>query len=138
MLASRARGRIRLDTPATVGDTATREVVGAFFAAAGRGDLAGLLAVLAPDVELHARGPAGAVVIRGAGDVAAGASTAARPRPGTRAHPVLVDGVPGVIVTMNGKPVTVVAFTVADGLITVIRSVTDPGRLAHTIPSWVA
>src|SRR5207244_9806618 len=45
MLASRARGRLRLGTPATAADAAAREVVDAFFAAAGRGDLAGLLAV---------------------------------------------------------------------------------------------
>src|SRR5215469_15370158 len=40
MLASRARGRIRLGTPATAADTASREVIDAFLAAAGRGDLA--------------------------------------------------------------------------------------------------
>ena len=59
MLASRARGRIRLGTPATAADAAAREVVEAFFAAAGRGDIAGLLAVLAPEVELRGNGPRG-------------------------------------------------------------------------------
>src|SRR6185369_14368945 len=48
MLASRARGRIRLGAPAAAADAAAREVIDAFYAAAGRGDLAGLLAVLAP------------------------------------------------------------------------------------------
>ena len=138
MLASRARGRLRLGTPATAADAATREVVDAFFAAAGRGDLAGLLAVLAPEVELRAQGPEGAVVVRGAGEVAARARIAARPHPGTQVHPVLVDGVPGVLVTVGGRPVTVMAFTVADGTVTAIRALTDPDRLAQAVPSWVA
>jgi RNA polymerase sigma factor (sigma-70 family) len=138
MLASRARGRIRLGTPATAADAAAREVVDAFFAAAGRGDLAGLLAVLAPEVELRTQGPDGTVVVRGAGEVAARATTAAGPRAGTVLHPVLVDGVPGVLITVGGQPVTVMAFTVADGAIAAIRVLTAPDRLAQVVPSWVA
>jgi RNA polymerase sigma factor (sigma-70 family) len=136
MLASRARGRIRLGTPATAADTAAREVVDAFFAAAGRGDLAGLLAVLAPEVELSTRGPEGTVVVRGAGEVAARARTGARPD--ALALPVLVDGLPGVLVTVAGRPVTVMAFTVTGGAITAIRVLTDPDLLAQVVPSWVA
>ncbi|MGD0556423.1 MAG: sigma-70 family RNA polymerase sigma factor [Streptosporangiaceae bacterium] len=134
MLASRARGRIRLGTPPPA-EAAGREVVDAFLAAAGRGDLAGLLAVLAPEVELRARGPEGSVVVRGAGNVAAQARMGGRS--GGLVHPALVDGVPGVLITVNGRPVTVMAFTVADGAITVIRSLTDPDRLAQIVPSWV-
>jgi RNA polymerase sigma-70 factor (ECF subfamily) len=59
MLASRARGRIRLGTPATAADAADREVIDAFLAAARRGDLTGLLTVLAPEVQLHTQGPDG-------------------------------------------------------------------------------
>ncbi len=140
MLASRARGRIRLGTPATAADAAAREVVDAFLAAAGRGDLAGLLAVLAPEVEFRAQGPEGAIIVRGAAEVAGRAATGARPRQGqgVRAHPALVDGVPGVLVTMNGRPVTVMAFTVTGDAITAIRLLTDPRRLAQVVPSWVA
>ncbi len=138
MLASRARGRIRLGTPATAADAEAREVVDAFFAAAGRGDLAGLLAVLAPEVELRTQGPDGTIVVRGAGEVAARATMAAGPRAGTVLHPVLVDGVPGVLVTVGGRPVTVMAFTVADGAIAAIRVLTAPDRLAQVVPSWVA
>lgn len=32
----------------------------------------------------------------------------------------------------------VMAFTVADGAITAIRTLTDPDRLAQVVPSWVA
>jgi len=138
MLASRARGRIRLGVPATAADAAAREVVDAFFAAASRGDLAGLLAVLAPDAELRARGPGWDVVVQGAEEVVARARVASSSRSDALVHPALVDGVPGVLVTMGGQPVTVMAFTVADGAITVIRSLTDPDRLAQVVPSWVA
>jgi RNA polymerase sigma factor (sigma-70 family) len=135
MLASRARGRIRLGTPATTADAAAREVVDAFFAAAGRGDLAGLLAVLAPEVEMRAHGPEGTVVVHGAHEVAARARMGARP--GARAHPVLVGGLPGVLITVGGRPVTVMAFTVAGSAITAIRALTDSDRLAQVVPSWV-
>jgi RNA polymerase sigma-70 factor (ECF subfamily) len=136
MLASRARGRIRLGTPATGADAAAREVIDAFLAAAGRGDLSGLLAVLAPEVELRACGPQGTMVMRGAGQVAAQARRGARPD--ARGHPALIDGVPGVLVTVGGRPILVMAFTVTGGAITAIRMLTDPGRLAQAVPSWVA
>lgn len=54
------------------------------------------------------------------------AATGARPRQGVRAHPALVDGVPGVLVMRNGRPVTVMAFTVTGDAITAIRLLTDP------------
>lgn len=57
--------------------------------------------------------------------------------PATRAHPAVIDGVPGVLVMMGGRPVMVMAFTVADGAITVIRTMSDPDRLAQVVPSWV-
>jgi RNA polymerase sigma factor (sigma-70 family) len=138
MLASRARGRIRLGPPTTAADAAAQEVVDAFLAAVGRGDLAGLLAVLAPEVELRARRPEGTVVVRGAGEVARRATMAARPRPDALGHPALIDGVPGVLVTVGGRPVMVFAFTVVDGVITAIHTLRDPDRLAQIVPSWVA
>jgi RNA polymerase sigma-70 factor (ECF subfamily) len=138
MLASRARRRVRLGTPATAADAAAREVIDAFLAAVGQGDLAGLLAVLAPEVELRARGPEKTVVVRGAGEVAGRATMAARPRLDTLAHPALIDGDPGVLITVGGRPVMVMAFTVADGAITAIRTLTDADRLAQVVPSWVA
>jgi RNA polymerase sigma-70 factor (ECF subfamily) len=136
MLASRARGRIRLGPPATTADAAAREVVDGFFAAARRGDLAGLLAVLDPEVELRTKGPEGTLVVHGADDVAARARMGARP--GAPAHPVLVDGIPGVLIMADGRPVTVMAFTVTGGVITAIRVLSDPDRLAQVVPSWVA
>jgi RNA polymerase sigma factor (sigma-70 family) len=136
MLASRARGRLRLGAPAADAHAAARDVIDAFFAAAGRGDVAGLLAVLAPEAELRAHGPRGIAVIRGAREVAAQATRGARR--GALVHPALVDGVPGVLITVGGRPVTVLAFTVSDGAVTAIRTLTDPDRLAQIVPSWVA
>ena len=43
-----------------------------------------------------------------------------------------------LLVTVDGQPVTVIAFTVANGSITAIRALTDPDRLAQIVPSWVA
>ncbi|MGI5323868.1 sigma-70 family RNA polymerase sigma factor [Actinomadura nitritigenes] len=136
MLASRARGRLRSGAPAPGSGAAGRDVVDAFLAAAGRGDVAGLLSVLAPDVELHAHGPGGSTVVRGAAEVMAQAARFARP--GAVGHPALVDGRPGVLITVGGRPVTVLAFTVADGAVTAIRGLTDPARLGRIVPSWVA
>lgn len=136
MLASRARGRLRLGTPTADAHAAARDVVDAFLAAAGRGDVAALLTVLAPEVELRTQSPEGTVVIRGADKVVATATTFARPD--ALAHPVLVDGVPGVLITVGGRPVTVLAFTVTGGVVTAIRGLTAPARLGQIVPSWVA
>lgn len=73
--------------------------------------------------------------MRGAGQIATRARTGARLGV---AHPALVDGAPGVLITVDGRPVTVLAFTVTDGTIAMIRTLTDPGRLAQVVPSWVA
>jgi len=136
MLASRARGRLRLGVPTADANAAARDVVDAFFAAAGRGDVAGLLTVLAPEVEMRAQGPDRTVVIRGAAQVAAQATMFARPD--ALLHPALVDGVPGVLVTVGGRPVTVMSFTVVDGAVTAIRGLTAPALLGQVVPSWVA
>jgi RNA polymerase sigma factor (sigma-70 family) len=136
MLASRARGRIRLGTTATAPDAAAREVVDAFLAAAGRGDIDGLLAVIAPEAELRARSPKGTIVVRGAREIARRARMGARVD--ALAYPALVDGLPGVLFTVGGRPVTVMAFTVTGGTITAIRVLTDPGLLAQVVPPWVA
>lgn len=136
MLATRARARIRLGTPATATDAASREVVDAFVTAAGRGDLEGLLAVLAPEAELRGISPQGPFTARGAEQIARNARVGARP--GALARPAVVDGLPGLLILVDGQPVTVLAFTVANGAITKIRVLTDPGRLAQIVPSWVA
>jgi hypothetical protein len=141
MLASRARRRVRVvaEQPSS-GAANDREVVDAFFAAAGSGDLSGLLALLAPDAELHAVNPAGTVsVIRGAANIAAQAGRArAGAASGAVLRPITVRGAAGVVIIIRERPVTMMAFTVRHGLITEIRAVTDPGHLMQIVPSWVA
>jgi RNA polymerase sigma-70 factor (ECF subfamily) len=139
MLASRARGRVRLAPPEVHGDDPDdRAVIDAFFAAAGSGDLSALLAVLAPDAELRAFTPEGMTLVQGPAKIAAqaklGASRSAGRRPVMR--PITARGATGVLLIIDGRPISVMTFTVAEGLITRMRSVTDPDRLAQIVPSW--
>ncbi|ALG10265.1 sigma-70 family RNA polymerase sigma factor [Kibdelosporangium phytohabitans] len=132
MLASRARGRIRLGAPTADSHSAARSVVDAFLAASGRGDIGGLLAVLAPEAELHM----GAAVVRGAETIARRASIGARS--GSTGYPALVNGAPGALITADGRPLVLMAFTVDNGRITLIRMLSDTKRLAQIVPSWIA
>ncbi|GLY79061.1 sigma-70 family RNA polymerase sigma factor [Actinoallomurus iriomotensis] len=129
MLASRARRKVRATERPTAVGREQREVVQAFLAAARRGDFEGLLRVLDPDVRLTVDTPGGAVVTLGATEVAAGARLSAGAA--VRGRAVLVDGLPGLVAWReDGTPLSVTAFTVADGRITGIAIVVDPARLA--------
>jgi RNA polymerase sigma-70 factor (ECF subfamily) len=135
MLASRARRRVRLVPPEVDrNDARDRAVVDAFFAAAGSGDLSALLALLAPDAELRASTPEGITLVQGAAKIAARAKAGASR--GAVLRPVTARGAAGVLIVLDGRPVSVMTFTVQDGLITEMRSVTDPNRLAQIVPSW--
>jgi RNA polymerase sigma-70 factor (ECF subfamily) len=132
-LASRARRRVKQASPPVPDPDLSRqrEAVNAFFAAARDGDFDALLAVLHPDIVLVSDGgtarPSASRILRGAHSVAGqalrGASAAAD------LHPVWINGGPGVVVALRGKPVTVIAFTVVDGRIVEIHTLADPERL---------
>jgi RNA polymerase sigma factor (sigma-70 family) len=133
-LASRARRRVRGAAPTPDADLARqRAVVDAFFAAAHEGNFAALVSVLDPDIVLRADGgtlhPAATAVVRGAETVAARALTFARLSPFVR--PALVNGVAGVVVTPQGRPYSVMAFSVVGRKIVAIDALADPARLAH-------
>ncbi|AQW48026.1 RNA polymerase sigma factor SigJ [Streptomyces violaceusniger] len=134
-LASRARRRVRGAAPVPDADLARqREVVGAFLAAARDGDFEGLISVLDPDVVLRADyGPAPAPApreVRGAAAVADQALTFSRlSGPGLLARPALVNGAVGVVSSRDGRPFSVLAFTVTDGRIVAIDILADPERL---------
>jgi RNA polymerase sigma-70 factor, ECF subfamily len=128
-LASRARRRVRGSANAADADVASqRKVVDAFLAAARSGDMAGLLAVLDPDVELRADRAAarlgGVAGLRGAEAVAANFKGKAQ-----QARPVLVDGVPGVVVAPQGRLLLVLRLTFSGDRISAIDIVAEPGRL---------
>src|ERR1700760_2957548 len=133
-LASRARRRIsggEPDAPASARLARQRRVAEAVLAASRGGDLAGLIAVLDPDVVLTsdaAAVPGGvARTIRGAQAVARGARVAAeRSRYGRVA---LVNGAPGLVMAPGGRLVVALAFTFSEDQITGIDVIADPGRL---------
>ena len=130
-LASRARRRVKgAEIPAPDMVLARqRQVVDAFFAASRAGDFAGLVEVLDPDVVLRADLGAGRrpVIVRGMNAVAKWARS---PR-GAQLHPVLVNGAVGAVVTVNGRPFAVLAFTVVGGKIVEIDGIRDPDRVSR-------
>lgn len=130
-LASRARGRVRGAAVPDPGLTQQRQVVEAFLAAARSGDLAALLAVLAPDVVRHADPavlqPGGQVLVRGA-DAVARKTLVLRKR-ARYAEPALVDGAVGAVVAPHGRLLLVLAITVHDGRIARYEVVADRARL---------
>ena len=133
-LASRARRRVR-GTAAVPGTRLARqrELAAAYLAAARGGDMGALLAILDPDVVLHADAaatPSGlATTVRGAAVVARGAVTAS----GRSRHSglALVNGSPGIIMAPSGRLVLVLAFTFGDNAITGIDVIADPDRLGQ-------
>jgi RNA polymerase sigma factor (sigma-70 family) len=130
--ASRARRRVEAEPTAPDVDLdRQREVVDAFFEAAREGDFEALVAVLHPEVVLRSDGgearPSANHLIRGGVEVASRAMTFARLAPFVR--PVLVNGVAGVLVAPDGKPFSVMAFTVAGGRVVAIDALADPDRL---------
>jgi hypothetical protein len=135
-LASRARQRVRGAAPSPDPDLdAQRRVVDAFQAAVRGGDFDALLAILDPDVVLRVDGgvlTGGMKSIRGAAAVAGQAETFRR-RTATAAvtHPVLINGVAGLVNTVDGELTSVRSFTIADGKIAAIDILSDPDRVAQ-------
>lgn len=141
-LASRARRRVRgAEVPIPDPDLARqREVVDAFFKAARGGEFDTLVALLDPNVVL--RGDVGARrhpatrVVRGAAAVARQALMFAVPA--ARLHPALVNGAAGVVVTVGGRPISVMGFTVANGTIVEIDAIADPERVRRIASAVLA
>lgn len=133
-LASRARRQVRDAGPNTpdVGLREQQAIVDAFFSAARAGDFDRLLELLDPDVVVRADGgqarPGASVIMRGAAQVARATIATASPR--ADFTPVLVNGVAGMLITLRGRPVSLVAVTVAGGRIISVDGITDLGRLA--------
>ncbi|WP_053649633.1 sigma-70 family RNA polymerase sigma factor [Streptomyces sp. XY431] len=130
-LASRARRRVQGAAPAPDADLALRrEVVRAFLTAARGGDFEALLAVLDPDVVARSDGGTlrPATLRRGATEVATGASLFGSQFAG-ESRMVLVNGEPAVATFLDGRPISLAAFTVRGGRVVGLDIFTDPERL---------
>jgi ketosteroid isomerase-like protein len=133
-LASRARRRVQGAPVPDVDLDGQWAVVDAFLAAARDGDFERLMAVLDPDVVVHADGGAGRPglvgITRGARAVAEQAMSFRRF--GETATRVLVNGVPGGVAwSPDGTPFAVLALTVRGGRVVTIDVLADPDRLAQ-------
>ncbi len=132
-LASRARRRVKgADIPIPDPDLARqREVVDAFFSAARGGDFEALVALLDPDIVMRAdfgsKNPRVPRVYHGVEAVVKNA----RAIPNSILHPVLINGAAGVVVTVKGRPFSVLAFTIVEGKIVEIDAIADPERVAR-------
>ncbi|MEV6552938.1 sigma-70 family RNA polymerase sigma factor [Streptomyces sp. NPDC051597] len=132
-LAGRARVRVRsVDPLPEAGPDRMRRIVDSFLAASRGGDFDTLVAMLDPEVVLHAdpeavaAGAPGAEV-RGAASVARTFSGRAR-----YARLALVDGAVGAVWAPRGRPRVVFGFTIVDERITGIDMRAAPDRLSRT------
>jgi len=134
-LASRARRRVKGASAAAPDRDRRRQrqVVDAFFAAARAGNFDGLIALLDPNVVMRAdfgkrKAPAPAVTT-GPSSVALLALTGAR-LPNAKLIPVLINGSAGVVITVGGRPFSMMGFIVAGGRIVEIDAIVDSRRIA--------
>jgi RNA polymerase sigma-70 factor (ECF subfamily) len=133
-LASRARRRIQGQAPTSEADLRKqRRVVDAFLAAVQKGDFEALVTVLDPEIVLRADGGAArgmSRLVRGAQAVAAQA--AAFSKLGLTSRVALVNGNIGVVSRLpDGRLLSVIGFTIADGKVLAMDILADPDRLSR-------
>ena len=142
-LATRARRYVQQRRPRFQTTREQRdELARRFFAAAEHGDLAGLEALLAHDVELTADGggkvPALMRSVRGRNHVAQTVIKWVRQvarRPGVSLCPVDVNGGPGaLLLDEQQRLLGVCALAIAGGQITSISGIVNPDKLTHLGP----
>ncbi|MGH3328254.1 MAG: RNA polymerase sigma-70 factor [Streptomycetales bacterium] len=142
-LATRARRHVKARRPRfQTTSEQQHELARRFFAAAEHGDLAGLEALLAHDVQLTGDGggkaPALARSLRGRSRVARTVMSWVRlgvRLPEVAMRPVDVNGGPGALFLDGQERVLAVwAIDITDGQITSIRSIVNPDKLAHLGP----
>jgi RNA polymerase sigma factor (sigma-70 family) len=128
-LASRARRRVQGAAPNPDADLSRqREIVDAFLAASRAGDFDALIAVLDPDVVFRTETPDARPPVTGA-EAVARTILARGSRFAPFARPAIVNGAAGAIVAPAGRPIAVVAFTVARGRIVEIDLIANPKKI---------
>ena len=87
--------------------------------------------ILHPDVVLRVDfgpgRPSASRVVRGAAAVARQARLGANPA--ALLHPALINGTAGVVITLNGQPHLVMAFTIANDKVVELDLIADPERI---------
>ena len=135
--ASRARRHVEAQVPRVdVGPGEHARVLGAFAAATASGDVAALVALLAPDVVLTSDGggqvSAARRPVRGADRVARFlVGVGRRAAPDRRVVGVRVDGGPGLAVHEGGRLVTVVGLTASEGRVVRVDLLRAPDKLVR-------
>ncbi len=142
-LATRARRHVEQGRPRFQTTREQREELAArFFEAAEQGDLAGLEALLASDVQLTGDGggkvPALARSLRGRNRVARTLINWFRlgaRLPGASLHPVEINGGPGALyLDAQQRLIGVMALDIVRGQITSVSSIVNPDKLTHLGP----
>ena len=134
---SRAKGHVGAMRPRfKTSQRKKRDLLERFFKATSSGDMDGLIALLASDVVLHSdgggKGVAALNLIRGADKVARGALGAfQRLHPkDLRIHLTQINGDPGIVSYLDGKPYSVLTFEASEDRIHAVYVVTNPEKLA--------
>jgi RNA polymerase sigma-70 factor (ECF subfamily) len=135
---SRARQHVAEMQPRFETSSQERELLMAeFLQATATGDMEGLVALLADDAILHAdgggKGPALPNLVHGSLNIARailGSLNKLVPRNLTSRR-LEVNGEPGVVSYLDGRPFSVVTFNIVNGRINSIYIVTNPKKLQH-------
>ena len=134
-LASRARRRVRGAEASARDLSRRREIVAAFLAASRAGDFQGLLALLDPDVVLRADP---AAVRAGATPQVSGPDAVAAMFSGRAQHAKLatVNGEPGAVWAVRGKPRVVFGFVIRGDKVIEVTLTAEPSALEHLDWNW--
>jgi RNA polymerase sigma-70 factor (ECF subfamily) len=132
-LASRARAHVRAEEPRVeIGADEWQALTDVFFRAISTGDLAGLESMLAKDATLRADGGGKATAAR---EVLLGREVVAKfligaiTKTAPQARSVWFNGAPGLVLLLDGEPVSAIQLGVSGREITSVNVVRNPDKL---------
>jgi RNA polymerase sigma-70 factor (ECF subfamily) len=135
---SRAKQHVRAIRPRfEISQQAKSDLLERFLEATSRGDMDGLVALLAGDVVLHSDGGGKALavpnLVHGSDKVARGIlGSLGRLVPKDLVRRLAqINGEPGIVAYRNGKPYSVLTFDASEGRIRTIYILTNPEKLSH-------